>query len=220
VSIAKLVQELAVYTSDGDRMGAPLLVQLQEAMLANVGRTKGGASSQSERIGFDADTYELREDITGRIATLFHQVTELKPSRSARFNLLAWANEFTAAEEWGEITEAQRQVAEEALTHMVRRIRRHFDRPVMTEITAPCPRCGVRWVVKGTGEQQVRTSTLWSTVETGQEIVIDCANCEASWVGDDQVERLGGLLGIRLDWDAIRVAQAPVVEANELEEVS
>lgn len=192
--ITDLVNRMTATNYDfiaGRAVWAPsLLEQLGAAVGASTGGSgsNGSSSIASERSAFNASAFALYEDITGRIATLYHQATERTPTPDPQKNLIDWLREFHNADTRGEITDKQRRTARTRLAHFVERVTDFFDPPTVKEIIGKCPECGERyWPIDREG---TRIATLYIAVTPGRELRAICHWCAESWTGSDELEDL------------------------------
>lgn len=230
-TISQSVRDLALYTSAGEAVGAPLLQQLRQAVWGDAGRKVSNAS-QVTSIPIDATAFTTWEDITGQIAAQFQGTTDLRPNPHPIPNLLGWHAAFTAAADEGNITSLMVQVAEERLEHWAEQIRGYFAAPTVWELSPlACPNCGrerARWgrneaeiALWGRSELETESSAIAVTVVDG-ELVAACRNSDctdvfgdrSTWKGRHEITELGRRTGIWVDMDAIQEALIPIPEAE------
>lgn len=174
----------------GRAVSAPsLLTQLQGAIGASTGSAGGGGSSlANERSALNVGAFVLYQDITGRIATLYQQVTGLPPTPDPARNLMAWLDDFTLADTRGEISDRQLRTARQRLANFVEQITSLLDPPKVIEIIGSCPNCEERyWPIDREG---TRIAALYVAVSPGRELRALCHWCGEAWTGADELEDL------------------------------
>ncbi|QIM19472.1 hypothetical protein G7066_14450 [Leucobacter coleopterorum] len=188
--VVRLTQPHTEMTEAGAVEWPPLLVWLDNSITEVVKR--GGAGSNGTGIPINFGALHLLDGIRracGRVReTLFLS------KQSGKDALLGDVVEMWAvarqARSRGEVADEQwLSVCEEIGVWVARIEAEQGARSRQMELTVPCPRCGVRWVLDG-GER--RAAVVIEYAE-GRAPVAGCRaeECEALWVGWDQIAKLG-----------------------------
>jgi len=183
----------------------PLLVRLRANIRPSLGKTHSGHSGAGERNVINLAAFELYEDLDGRIASLYVMATDLPSLGRPEANLIGWHRAFRGAWLRREITEAQELLALTRLGSWVRRIEDLFEPPVVKELLAPCPVCGMRWKLDRDG---TRHSTLYAQYRPGSVVEAGCRACNTRWLGDAMLVSLAKAIEAEVDVDALREARS------------
>lgn len=218
VSIAELVEQLAVQLPGEEVPGQPLLSQLREAVYGGLVLGSRGGGEQFP-MPLNAAAALAFEEIAEEISAVFHGATLIRPNKAPEVNLLAWWAAFSAASARGETTLAQHEVACEKLERWAGRISALLDPPRVKLLSIACPVCGLWRVTVGEGELEEETDAVIVEIRRGEPLLARCQNpsCAGVWVGTTEVIHLGRLAGVEIDPDAIREALTPDTPSAENE---
>jgi len=174
-----------------------LLVQLRSAVGSSSGGTASGRTMASQHSALNLGAFEAWEDISGRIASMFHQATDQRPGDDATENLRAWLKVWDLADRRGELGEVQIDTQRRRLTAMVERIQNLLDPPRVKEIQAHCPNpdCGERWWYTDTRFGD-RTSALYVRYRTDEPLALRCHWCESEW-GEHELDDIMQMIRLR-----------------------
>lgn len=222
-TIASLVTELAVQTSDGIHDGPSLLSQLREAVWGSIGKTVSGA--EGAKVPMNIGAHILWVELGDEIEGAFSGLVGRRGYKSPWANLWAWHSTFALLIEQGKTTDLMESVALERLRGWVQKIRDQFDAPLNVPLRDfNCPNCGddrAEW-------WDTRLETVLSdpaiviNLNDRGELVATCRNAKCTdvedfrsrWTGDAEVLYMARRAGIDVDALAaeIRVARMPQPE--------
>lgn len=219
VTLAELVEILAVQLPGRDVPGQPMLAQLRVAVFGGSGEKVPGAG-QPWKVPLNVGAAIEWEQVAEEAAVTYAAATDLPPFESPQANLLAWWAVFSAARARDEITDMQIMVAQERLTGWVDRIRRVVDPPRTSELALACPECGAAHVLTPDGDGLIRQAAVVVEVRPAESLRAFCRNpsCGSVWPGDEQVIRLAKAAGVDVNADLVREALTPTT--NDLAGVS
>lgn len=169
-----------------------LLEQLRRAVVSDIGGSGVGGKLANERTPLDVGAFTMFEAIDGRVrAWAADAGIESRGELAGR--LRAWYVKFAEYPR----TEVEVSSFMRVLVGWEGSIRDLLDPPAAVQITAPCPRCGVEWVVRGSGVEEVRVWALWGLWrERAEDSNAECRGCGAVWRG------VAGMRRCRMEIDA------------------
>lgn len=189
-AVVRLTQPHTEMTEAGAVEWPPLLEWLDDSVTEVVKR--GGAGSNGSGIPINFGALRVLEDIRRACGLVRRALFLVKQSGSGAL-VSDVAEAWTVARQArarGELADGQwLRVCDEIESWVSKIEAEQNPRPHQMELTVPCPRCGVRWVLDA-GER--RAAVVIEYAE-GRAPVAECRaeGCEALWVGWDQLTKLG-----------------------------
>lgn len=196
---------VAEWISDGDkrtlfrRTDPCLLEQLAARIGSSIEGGNGSRSAARERVPIDVGAFTLLEEIDGMVRAWLLDF-------GARPGRLVSTGE--ALRSWFVFFQASPREPEEVSRHegrlwgWVQRVEDIVDPPTVEEVTRPCPSCGERRTVQGSGEDAVSVSALravWRPSDASSSFA-ECRACGRKWAG------LSGMRALRVAIDDVEMA--------------
>lgn len=208
-AVVRLTEHHTEHTEAGVVEWPPLLLWLESRITEIVGR-KGG-SGAGAGVPLNTEALELMQHIDKRLRLMLEAVHARVTGDRVADTRTVWetaSNERTGGrmddEQWGRITGE--------LEDWVLRIETEDDRPRKMELTVPCPRCEVRWML----EEGDRKAAVVIEFSPGRAPIAECRvqDCGAMWVGWGEVARLGFTVGADQDRAVLAACgiDAPLME--------
>jgi len=181
-----------------------LLEELREAIWGDTGRTHGGHQLPQERSALDLNAFTLYEDITGRIASHYHFVTNEAQKATPQATLRAWYLAVMNKRSRGDLDDLALIRLQREVNSWVTRITSMFDPHRIKDLAGACPTVGcdkTHWFAPDTN---ARSTALFVQFRENEAPVVKCRCCGAAWKGEQTLLEMGRYLGATIDEDALR----------------
>jgi hypothetical protein len=196
---------VAEWISDGDRRtlfrrtDPSLLEQLAARVGSSLPPSAGSRTSSRALVPIDVGALTLLEEIDGMVRSWLLDFGA-RPGRlvSTGEALRSWFVFFQAGQREPEVVSRH----EGRVWGWVQQIEDVVDPPTVEEVTRPCPSCGVRRTVQGSGEDAVSVSALravWRASGAAASFA-ECRACGRKWLG------LSGMRALRVAIDDVEMA--------------
>lgn len=181
----------------------PLLLELRRAVQSNLGGTTSGRTDPAARSLINIGAFEMYEDISGRINSLYNAMTGNKPRETPEESLSGWFVVFRAFHMSGRYTDQQTARIESQLKRFISRIHTLLDPPRVKEITGACPvaECRAEHVKTEAGSPG---AALYASYRKDEQPVVRCRACGTEWVGERALLEIGYHIGATVDSEALR----------------
>lgn len=187
----------------------PLLEQLRQAITASLGKGSSTVGTSADGGLINVAAHDLYETIDGWARAWLQDW-----KRDHRGDLLSIITNMPAmiqAEHAnGLITDDMRERLDAWFGQWVAKIEDLFDPPHQKELTAACPECGERYMIReerddeGNVVETTRHGAVVIPVKRGRAVIAECRCCGSMWATESGLIELADAMGIEVDFVALR----------------